>query len=380
MSVHSAYTNERLLSLPNVAISVLAPAESHALDRYGNDRGSAGIATKQLKKRDWRILRERMIKLDLDRRIQVAQWLNDMGYVPRLAYPAQPAGRVPSCAYPESDFREGRDFVNYHDGPCRSDEPKISCFWSDEGQWRPEHVDPGIIDWLRKQRDVIEWLMSLNQTKFRRSIDAAWSFFEDKRDVKGAQVGAAYRGEKAPNLKDPAVEFARRTKAPRKIDLSTLETFLVGAGRAPRLQATFQWDRKGHPSVAAFASTPMEALGLSVHIDKNFSARRWTLCKNCGKGFEQKRGTDAFCKGGRCRNHYTTKIRRAKLRLLRQGYAAWRKLSPERRKRRSRWKWITGWAVHTWKYENPSMESIVIEPSWAERELGAETFKEEKCE
>jgi hypothetical protein len=378
MSVRSTYTSERLLSLPNVAISVFTPAEPRALDRYGKDRGPAQITAKQLRKRDWRKLRDRLIELDLDRSVQVAQWLNDMGYVPRLAYPAQRVGKVPTCAYPESDFQEGRDFVNYHDGPCRPDEPKIPCFWEDEEQWRPEHVNPDISDWLRKRRDVIEWLMSLDQTRFRRSIAHAWSFIEEQRDVKGAQVGAAYWGEKAPNLKDPAVEFARKTKAPKKIDLNTLGTFLIGAGWAPRLSASFQWDRSGHPSVAVLSGNPMEALGLSVHIDKNFSVRRWTHCKNCGKGFEKKRSTDAFCKGSRCRNHYTTKIRRAKLRLLRQGRTAWRKLSPEQRRTRDQWKWITEWAGRKWNSQNPSVESMVIEPAWAERVLSAEPLEEEQ--
>ena len=73
--------------------------------------------------------------------------------------------------------------------------------------------------------------------------------------------------------------------------------------------------------------------------------------------------------------HFTTKMRRAKLRMLREGLAAWARLDPEQRKIQDRWKWITERALRMWKRQNPTVESITIEPSWAERVLGGEALE-----
>jgi len=109
----------------------------------------------------------------------------------------------------------------------------------------------------------------------------------------------------------------------------------------------------------------MEAIGLSVHIDRNFSARRWICCANprCGEEFEQKKSSQHFC-STKCRDYVNGTQRYRKVRLLQDGEKAWNTQSADTRKGRDCWRWIVAWAKRKGKVD--------IDPAWAKRVLYGE--------
>jgi hypothetical protein len=375
-NVQNAYTVSRWLSLPNVRVNVAARSVPQALDRDGREGGDARLGIK-LPERDWRRLRERLVRLDLEQPAQVADWLTDAGYVPRLAWRVATVkeGDVP-IQVPTQELH-GRGFVNFYDGPTLTypdGETFELCEVRDEGRWKPEHVAAGIVSWLQRSRDAIAWLMSLSQPRFRAATRAAHAFFEDQRSVQGMKARARFERRPTPAVSATrGFESALKTLRGKKgLDLKTLETFLMGAGRSPKLPALFEWDRDGQPSVTVHVNTPMEALILSVHADKNFSVRRLVWCQNCGQGFEQAKRVGAFC-SSHCRNNYITNRRRRKVRLVRDGAEAWQQLSAGRRAKLDRAEWIAQWAEKTWRRETPKAKAIKIQPSWVQTTLAGLT-------
>lgn len=271
----------------------------------------------RLARRDWRKLRGQLLNLDVDDRRGMADWMNRAGYVPRI---------------------NGQDYP----------------------QWAEDSITGIVVQWLRRNRAAIAWLMFQPQRTFAKAINKAWRLKEEQREIMGAKVDAAYFGWPEPKLKNPEIEFARSLKIPLGINLTMLGNNLIGAGVAPNLDALFCWDENGHPRIEVAASCPMQAIMMSVHLDKTFAAvSEWARCANCGKGFEQDRSTDRYCPGGKCKNLYITYRRR----MTERANAQWRALSAAKRKRKDRWQWIAEWV---WRESHGKYR---IDLAWARRLL-----------
>jgi predicted nucleic acid-binding Zn ribbon protein len=138
----------------------------------------------------------------------------------------------------------------------------------------------------------------------------------------------------------------------------------MGDGRGTRLFANFGWDSDGIPLVVVNAETPLQAIGLSVHVDKNFSVRQWVTCVSCGTGYEKQRGDGKFC-SPRCKNYFTTNTRRRKIKLLRQAMSAWNE-KPDKSSAGDRWAWIAQWVN---KQPKDGLGLRPITPDWAKKIL-----------
>jgi len=303
----------------------------------------------KLEQRDWRDLRARLINLDLDNRERVAEWLHDTGYVPMTAQQRSVSSVLPELA----------DVL-----------PQAIRVWL------PEDITSGIVGWLRKNQAVFKWLLELERNRFHRDIKAAFDWLEDMQAGWGKNAESYGDPSKAPLSILLARKKPRRPtqpdrnliwslSAPMNLDPGVLARCLMGAGNAPSLHAFFRWDAQGKPSVTIHADTPMEAIGLSVHIDRNFSARRWICCANprCGEEFEQKKSSQHFC-STKCRDYVNGTQRYRKVRLLQDGEKAWNTQSADTRKGRDCWRWIVAWAKRKGKVD--------IDPAWAKRVLYGE--------
>ncbi len=178
----------------------------------------------------------------------------------------------------------------------------------------------------------------------------------------GPYAEATNCGQQPPRLKQPAAEFMKTLRAPRHLDPKVLEYFLLGVGQALSLSALFHWDRRGRPGVTVRVGSPMEAIGLSVQIDRNFSARQWVRCARCGNGFERKKGSDRFC-SGRCRNYFNTTQRRRRIKLLKEGEEAWRAMPVSKRRKGNGLNWVAQWMGRKKGGATP------VDPDWVERQL-----------
>jgi hypothetical protein len=273
-----------LLTIPGVYIAVRGPAFLRRLDQTGRDLGTTLPRTGTTQ--DWRDLRTRLINLNFDDLDGVAAWLRDAGY-----------------------------------------------------EW-VENITTQMTTWLRRRRDVVAWLMTLERDVFQSAITRA----------------RTYRGK---IVFEPAQKtFKHALGAPDALDARTTHAFLVGAGLAPNLHASFFWGPKGRPCVVVDTDSPMEAIGLSIHIDQNYSVRRWTTCARCGSGFERAKTTDRFC-SNRCADYVTTNQRRNKIKALAQATEAWAALPRTKRRGKDRWQWIAKHAGAKAKAE--------ISPAWAKQ-------------
>ncbi len=274
-------------------------------------------ARERLKHRDWRTLREHLLKLNIADQSSVAEWLNAAGYAP---------------------------------SPSRA-------------SWRSVDVTSELAEALARHRDVFAWMLQLEVSAFRHAVKAAVDWFDEKRAVRGVQLEAAATSLETPipRLKDPENDFYRRTSAPWALSFTLLQIFLQGTGQAPVWLAEFRWDREGVPSVQVQGNTPLEVIGLSIHIDRNFSARQWAFCAKCGGAFERGRGNERFC-SPRCRNYVLTNARRKKLGLLKDAQDAWTALTVGERKGHEHWSWV---AAHV---NNLSKGEFDINPAWAKHQ------------
>jgi hypothetical protein len=281
---------------------------------------------RRLTRRKWRELRADLIALDTLNLRAVAGWLNRAGYVPRIC---------------------GRDYP----------------------QWTEERVTNQVVEWLCTHQRVVRWLASRPQRTFRKVINKAWHFIKERHDWEGLHYDAHYYGKPAPRTKNPEVEFRKSLRIRPEIDLAVLSRCLVSAGAAPNLSASFGWDKNGRARIAVTVDSPMEAIVMSVHVDKAFAAvSGWAHCANCGKGFEQDRSTDRYCPGGKCKNEYITYRRRT----TERADARWRALSVEKRKGKDRWRWIADWA------RRESKGKYQIDRTWARRLLTKTKAKEKE--
>ncbi|MGA3128998.1 MAG: hypothetical protein ABSD13_20080 [Candidatus Korobacteraceae bacterium] len=156
--------------------------------------------------------------------------------------------------------------------------------------------------------------------------------------------------------------MAKETGAPADLDRHILGLALRGSAISEALPGRFSWDCEGRPAIIVYADSPIEAICLSIHIDRNLSSRAWVRCARCGQWLDQIRGRDRFCTK-KCRNYVTTTERRNKIKLLVQGRQAWETLPPGKKKRHDCWQWIAAWA------KRKSGSKVEVDPSWAKQEL-----------
>jgi hypothetical protein len=264
------------LSIPNVSVTLASPdivvldgeakegclGSLHPTDHSGFAEWYRSLEPK-LRERDWRGLRDQFVlSLRLEDRDAVAEWLNHAGY-------------VPTSALSDADVDESR--------PNRA--------------WIAEDVTPVIVEWLRKNREAVEWLLKLEHPAFVEAIDAAWTWLEQRKEEWGHAIDSNPRRNQKPKPrepKEPSAALAQKLRLPRRIDPDTLQRHLMGGGRAPSLHAIFRWTRDGRPIVSVLADTPMTAISLSTHIDRNFSKLRQASCDYCHISFPQKSPRQRF--------------------------------------------------------------------------------------
>ena len=269
-------TESAQLSIPNVAVEIVTPDKPVILvlghrgssvggirsggfyEFPGNteaQRKEARQTREALRRRDWRELRGELIGLDPSDHHRIAVWLERVGYAPG----------------------------------------------SQSHRWLPDTVSDQLASALQRESQIISWLMTLEVEAFRSAVEAAHDYFEERRDAsaflvdqRAAQMvpqpghlATTNPTPKEKKFRNPGAVFLRQTKAPAHLDPWILSQYLMGTGVAPSLVAWFMWDQSGAPAVKATVGTPLEVIGLSVHIDRNFSVRQWTTCERCGNGFER---------------------------------------------------------------------------------------------
>jgi hypothetical protein len=343
------------LSVPSARILVLVPNAPQIIDQHGHD---CGPAQGNVLQRDWRDLREKLITLDFRNKAKIAEWLRSAGYVPK------PELDMPALA---------RRIVGHKSlEEARKAAGGAGC---DVFAWSDARVSEGLVARLKAMRDAIGWLMQLTNEKFRKAVNTAFEILDYERNVRGVALQKTYEADPQtigpkrtltskplPAIRKPSVALIEDLTAPAHLSPSALENCLMGVGRGESLMARFHWDRDGKPLVGVSVNTPLQAIVLSVHIDKNFSARRVTQCP-CGAEFEAKRGADIYCPGGTCKNRFTTRARRKKVKFVEQGYKEWQELPPVKRKTLDRANWIAAWATRKGK--------IAVDPPWVKNWLAS---------
>jgi hypothetical protein len=274
----------------------------------------------ELRNRNWRAIRERLMNLDPTDRCAIGGWLKSAGYLPG-------------------------DHETY------------------EWDWNEEFVTREIQDWIGRFRDVVRFVMELeNKERFRDAVNAAHSYFNDQRVIRGESLSRDRESKSPRKVRPPERDFFTALKASPHLDPSLLQKCLMGAGGAPAMPATFFWNRDGSPILFVHADTPQAAIVLSIHIDKNFSRRQWVICANCGKAFEADRRSDRFCQSS-CRNYFMTTARRKKLGFLDTANREWIAMSSNGRARFEKWKWLCS------RVEELSDGLCKIDASWAKKQL-----------
>jgi hypothetical protein len=309
-NMHSR-TSPYTMRITGVQVCVKEPDFLRALDDGGREwptnvrrEGSA----------DWRALRNRLIELSWADKNAVAGWLQDAGYVARIRQfnPLDPNG-------------------------------------ADERQWIPEYVTPAITTWLRLRKDVIGLLMTVERNEFLAAVDAV-SRYPRKTDIAADEVDFKRALERIMDVSN--------------LDAQVLFDFLIGTGMAPYLNAGFNWGPRGRATVTVFTDSPIEAIGISIHIDRNFSVRQWIKCARagCSNTFEREKSSYRYC-SDKCADYCTTNERRAKIKLLKQANIAWKKLPRDERKCQNHWQWIAEWVGRQ------SGDAYKVTPAWAKKEL-----------
>lgn len=357
--VQHAVKGSALLTIPSVRVVVHTEPRPTVLgeDNYQEDGWRSPVdkaeqcqesfesIKRNLAQRDWRKLRERLVNLDIDDTPSVCEWLGSAGYVPQAM-----------LAKPNAVFFTGQDIQRMSTGNLG---------------WQPDFATPTIRQWLKRYRDVFAWLVTLKDCDFREAVRAAREFFVNRSETVQTEVQSIRSHGRKPRLKDPGVMFLKETAAPADLDADVLSLALRGTTISEAARAHFLWDDDGRPWVVAHADSPIAAICISIHIDRNFSSRSWVRCIRCGKWLEKIRGRDRFCSKG-CRNYYTTAERRKKIKLLAKGVQEWEKLPARRREEHDRSRWIAAWA------KRKSHGRIAIEPSWAKQELAKVKAQKQK--
>jgi hypothetical protein len=348
--VQHSYTEARLLTIANVRVvvrtepmpTVLGNTYQEYGPRFSLDRSQQVQETfaslrERLARRNWRQLREALVNLNLDDLPSVCEWLGSAGYVPQAL-----------LAEPNVVYFTAQDIQ------------KIST--DANFGWNSEFVTPEIRQWVRKYRDVFAWIMTLKDHQFRKAISTAREFARDELWAIQTSAREILNTGKKPKLKDPVKAFMMETGAPSDFDPHILGLALRGTAISEVAPAQLLWDYDGKPGVIAYANSPIDAICLSIHIDRNFSQRGWTQCARCGNWLDRVRGRDRFC-SKKCRNYVTTTERRNKIKTLAEADNAWRAIPAQQRKHHDRWQWIAE------RVKRKSKSKREIEPSWAKQEL-----------
>ena len=342
--VQHAYIESHFLTIPSVR--VLVRVDNCLTVIYGNgteplsrsyhwDARKAGRQIeRKLVARNWRTLRSELLNLDLDDAPSICNWLGSAGYVPVAILDD------PNALYftPEDVERISTDNLG----------------------WRSNHVTAELRQWLKAYRDVFNWISTLNNQQFRYAIKKVDKFRRDEQLTHETVVHTILFEHKTPNLIRPGTTFIKKLKAP-ELDAGILALALRGTAVSERSPAQLSWGDDGKPTVEAYASSPIAAICLAIHIDQ-FSSRSCIRCDRCGNWFDRIRGKDRFCTK-KCRNYLTTSDRRAKVRLLQQAAEARKAVPKQRTQSPDRWQWMA-----TWIYEK-SKGQYEIEPLWAKQTL-----------
>jgi hypothetical protein len=358
-----------MLTLPNVKVNIHIPSLPSVLDSEGSDAGPAQFRNtnpedqhhvdamvRRLQRRDWRLLRSELLNTNLGELDRAAAWLNKAGYLPESRL-----NRILPAHFAVKD------------------------------------VKPPIVRALKSLRDAVEIAMELSDEDFNRAVRRVHAYDNQtieaysasgtraladtqKKELKKGEPYTAGRTLPHPARKfmsDPRKFLKDAGAPPELIDrlvaeeresevASQLERIFRGAGSSGVL-ASFAWEPSGIAAVTIHIASPIDAILLSVQIDRNFSKCTMVCCP-CGHWFNRKRGKDRF-HSDKCRNLFTTRDRRAKIKLLKDGLAAWETLAAARRRGRNRSEWITEWATAKGRENDPS---FTIEAEWAQKELSRE--------
>jgi hypothetical protein len=352
----------QLQATVNVSLSISGPMFPCFLSRNGEVRNARlptfnersemrqfwGAIHHRLQHRDWRGLRNDLVELDCKVPTKIAEWLNRAGYVPmRLA----------------------------------------------TSRWSPEDIVEEIVDWVRVRRDIFAFLLSLERDDFRFLVTLLASYNEEvSRTLEVAFKSKEFKSIHPEQIADEFShwEADRKLKEQlrllksgtdtgiRNLDLETLSK-LVGHYRT--FNCYFAYEAQGDPFIGISATDPMDAILLTIQIDRNFSARRLVDCRNrksniCKqKRFQQDRASAKFC-SDRCRTYYKTNLRREKIRQLNRFNAKWTRLSAEKKKGQRRLDWIRYQAEHELRklYPEEDLNLLKIDREWIElQKLKAKT-------
>ena len=346
--VQQTFTPSPFITIPSVRVVVYSEPRPVVLgakyEEYGprycidtteEIRNSYRSLETLLSRRDWREIRQSFLNLNIDDATAVCKWLGSAGYVPQGVLDE-----------PNATYFTGPDvkrMLTVHFG------------------WLPDLVTPEIRGWLSRHRDVFAWLMKLDQPRFQKAVRPARELFVNELETRLTEVQAIQQRGKKPRLKDPGDAFLSAIGAPTDLDVNVLGLALRGTAISEAAPGMFYWDDDGRPGVIVRADSPIAAICLSIHFDRNFSSRSWTQCDRCGKWLDQIRGRDRYC-SKKCRNYCTTKHRRTKLKLLKQGANAWEG-SPVSNRNADECQWIATWM------RRQSRGRVQVDRSWVAQQL-----------
>jgi hypothetical protein len=208
-----------------------------------------------------------------------------------------------------------------------------------EVEWTVGRLTPAIIRFVGRSKELVTWMMAIPGSKFRRAIMKTWEFANEDYQRISIFLEAMSQKKYFPNIKDSGPTFVRSLKLPHGIGLQEVKQCLLRVNNGSIL-GFLSWTGKGVPELELTTRTPMDAIFLSVHLDKNLAAVcEWGTCASCGKPIQKDRRTERFCRGGKCRNYYNTNLRRQKIRAAQEACKLW-DARPGKREGWEKWEWI----------------------------------------
>jgi hypothetical protein len=204
--------------------------------------------------------------------------------------------------------------------------------------WTYADITNEMVQWICDNAAVINWLMGLSCDAYRFLLVEA--------------------NARTPDLASVAEEM----NAPPNINLDVLERCIAVVDPTTIQASHLSLGTDKVLAIRILAADPMFAIAVSIDIDRKFTARRGSICKNCGKRFEQRSKRDLFC-SPKCVSQWHVSQRRGKVKALLKAEAAWELLPPIEKKGKDKWAWIA-------HHASVSLHlAPQIEPAWAEREL-----------
>jgi hypothetical protein len=304
--------------------------------------------------RDWRALRTRLIGLNFEDKKSVASWLDDAGYFPLRGDPNTIKFR-----------HRGLSSLEVFSGLLRRWEDRESggnsFSYQKDLRWTEKDITEALTAWFRVRREIAEWCMRLDCEEFRSVVRAIALYTQgmDPIDEEAAKEREGYQLIDKLNS-----ELASRLKLPAGMDVNKVISFIRQG--AQHLDSDMVWMGEEGTSLRIHIYLPLQAIAICTCLDKRYTKRRIVECSNCGKVFEQDRTSNRYCSTN-CRNYDATKMRRAKIRLLKKGEEEWRSLPESARKGKDRFLWIKSRAEKAWARDYS--EEIEIELDWVKQQL-----------